>query len=840
MAATYLPDLKKLLKDFHDAASKIRNEIASIPFEDRPLQAYDIEWELESMKVALITRVGREMVREELGVESRVDRPEFSVAKQKLIDFCVVHGADITREEMEAAISESWAAPQEAMGAVESKTLHIVAEATAMPSEGENKFPFLIIQEGLSANRKLYTAEALRRGAGLFNNTPIYLDHPNGVHEGRPQPRRFEDKVGFWSDAKFVSANKNHPAGIIATANIFTESAHPWLAGRIREAIESGKPETVGVSIYVDIEAQPVRDEEHGVIYKVLELTNARSADLVAEPAAGGRVLVTAESLMEVGQNTMVEETTFESLTEDQLREVISKNPKIAELLPKPEVEKPPVTAPAVESQLPESVTKLMSALEAGADRVTQMEARLAEREKAARVAESRNRLADALRKAKAPSGVISLMTAESEDELSDSDIEAKVKAYEDIAAENRDEIRRQLPPSMRAQFVASGDKMISPVDQAMNALDIFFGNEVAEDVKQSTPKITSIRQFYGQMTGDWDVSGRYNLADAALGPYIGMSAAEAIPTQAKFIGGGTITMGNLFGTSMNRRLLGVYRGQERWWEPISVQGPLSNFKQQDRIRTDHYGPLTNRPVGTEEYTELEWGETVETYTPSGWGNIVSVNRRAIINDDLNGIRRQPVLLARAANITINEYVAALLTTNSGMGVTMSDTNTAFHATRNNTYTLPLTYDNLLTVRRGGMGISDDAGNKLLNQYRYLLVPVELSDTAWIITNSMGVPGSANNDPNIFRDASRGFRGVITVPNFDDANDWYVSFDPEESLMVPIEVGFINDQREPELFVQDGETEGMVFTHDGVYYKVRFEFGADIIDAIAMANSINA
>jgi hypothetical protein len=341
-------------------------------------------------------------------------------------------------------------------------------------------------------------------------------------------------------------------------------------------------------------------------------------------------------------------------------------------------------------------------------------------------------------------------------------------------------------------------------------------------------------------MTGDWDVSGMYNKGEAVLGDWIGMSAAEAIPTQAKFVGGATVTMGNLFGVSMNRRLLGVYRGQNRWWEPISVQGPLSNFKQQDRIRTNNYGPLTNRPVGTEEYTELTWGETVETYVPSGWGNIVSVNRRAIINDDLNGIRRQPVLLARAATVTINEYVSGLFTANAGAGVTMTDTNPAFHASRGNTGALALTYANLLTVRSAFLKLADSAGNKLLNQLRYLIVPVDLSDPAWIFINSDGVPGSNNNDPNLFADSERGIRGIITVPNFTDATNWYASVDPEEALMVPVEVGFINDQREPELFIQDGPTEGMVFTNDGMYFKVRFEFGADIIDANAMYGSIVA
>jgi hypothetical protein len=843
MGAKYLPELKKLLEGFYAAANKVKDEIAATPEEDRTWQTYDVAYELEDVKRLLISRVGKEMVKDELGIESKVVEPAFMAAKEALFGFYAEHSAEWSADDIRGLFERE----PVAAGPIEKKTLHLVAEATAIEGGDDNKFPFLIVASGLSKNRKNYGAEALRAGASLFNDAPIYLDHPDGVHEGRPQPRKFEDKVGWWSDATFAEASKKHPAGIVATANIMSSSAHPWLSGMIKEAVESGKPDLIGVSIYVDIEAQPVRDDTHGVVYNVIKLTNVRSADLVAEPAAGGRALVAAESLMEVDPEMGDEKTTLKisDLTDDQLRDELLPRLKALGLNVAEQIEPTPPPAPKPDEkvfELPAAVAEKLAAAEAAFATIEETAKRLTDREKKIAARESGESLAVAMRAAKLPQGVIAIAVGEAEGLILDDDaIAAIIERYKSVVAEGYDEVRRQLPPTQRAMFnINPLDRQVNPVERALNALDVFFGNEVAEDIKSNTPKITSFRQFYGQMTGDWDVSGMYNKGEAVLGDWIGMSAAEAIPTQAKFVGGATVTMGNLFGVSMNRRLLGVYRGQNRWWEPISVQGPLSNFKQQDRIRTNNYGPLTNRPVGTEEYTELTWGETVETYVPSGWGNIVSVNRRAIINDDLNGIRRQPVLLARAATVTINEYVSGLFTANAGAGVTMTDTNPAFHASRGNTGALALTYANLLTVRSAFLKLADSAGNKLLNQLRYLIVPVDLSDPAWIFINSDGVPGSNNNDPNLFADSERGIRGIITVPNFTDATNWYASVDPEEALMVPVEVGFINDQREPELFIQDGPTEGMVFTNDGMYFKVRFEFGADIIDANAMYGSIVA
>jgi hypothetical protein len=43
-------------------------------------------------------------------------------------------------------------------------------------------------------------------------------------------------------------------------------------------------------------------------------------------------------------------------------------------------------------------------------------------------------------------------------------------------------------------------------------------------------------------------------------------------------------------------------------------------------------------------------------------------------------------------------------------------------------------------------------------------------------------------------------------------------------------VGFVQGQREPQIFIQNDPTQGAVFTNDRITYKVRHEYGGDIVD----------
>ena len=119
---------------------------------------------------------------------------------------------------------------------------------------------------------------------------------------------------------------------------------------------------------------------------------------------------------------------------------------------------------------------------------------------------------------------------------------------------------------------------------------------------------------------------------------------------------------------------------------------------------------------------------------------------------------------------------------------------------------------------------ADAASHRLGLVGKYLLIPADLQYTAYTLANSQLQPGTADNDVNALYS-----RVVpIVVPQFTDTNNWYLMADPAE--IECIEIGYLNDQRAPEMFVQSDPTAGTVFTNDAISYKIRWIYGAGWVD----------
>ncbi len=687
-------------------------------------------------------------------------------------------------------------------------------------SPRDNRYRMLVIRPGLSLNRNLWKESVLSAAASKLDGRPIYLNHQDDT--------LMEAKIGWWSDPEYVTnlqmSDGSAASGIVATANFFENSAHPWVPAMIREAIERGVPGLIGISVDAEVRGKVARDEA-GMLYRdIEEIVAFHSADVVAEPGAGGRpVAVITEGICTDEELAMLEKLTLEELKEARpdLYNALKENAPMSE----EKVTEGNDTAP--EGRASESTSV---AVEEALKAVKTLEEKLALKEQAAaverRIAESRipAPVAELIR---AEVGN-TLRTAEELDEI----FSRVLKALSAVSS----------APDARPSFPLGpiGDSQVTPLDQAIAALQEWFGAP-DETMKGKYHPIDSIRQFYVMLTGDRNVDGFYNPRESALGDYLGMRVTEALPNQANIIGGSTITLPYIFGLSMNRALQKMYRGQNRWWEPIVTKTRLSNFKEQQRVIMHQFGSLTARPVGTEEYTELTYGETQETFTPTGFGHVVSVGRRAIINDDLESIRRIPALLAQSATYTINERVANLFLANSGAGVTLADTYTWFDATNHqgNSITSALSAGSLANAIKIAGRMTNQAGKRIGWQLRYLLIPIDLIDTAYQITAADLIPGSNNNDPNFIK-SQWGIptQNVIVVPQFTDPNNWYALADPSDIAI--IEVGFVLGREEPELFVQDAENTGTVFTHDVMMFKVRHEYGMGVLDYRGSVASIVA
>jgi len=342
--------------------------------------------------------------------------------------------------------------------------------------------------------------------------------------------------------------------------------------------------------------------------------------------------------------------------------------------------------------------------------------------------------------------------------------------------------------------------------DRLQWAAERLFGLEIPDSVRESVPHAGGLRELF-QAAG---FDGR-----------LGWEVRQV--TEANEVT--TAVMANIVGTAMNKRLVKDYAAQPKWWKPIVVEVPVRDMKQQERIRLNDFASLSLVSENS-AYANLAWDDAKETYTPAKRGNIVYVTLETIINDDLRAVQSIPKKLARAAGVTINEFVASLFTANSGEGPTMADGNHVFDAV-NHQGNLGSTALDATSFGAGMAAIAkmtDTAQKRMGLVGKWLLIPPDLEQTAFTLLYSQLKPGGNDNDMNFFQGRAQ----YIVVPNWTDANNWYLVADPGQIEL--IEIGYLDGQDAPELLVQDDPTAGTVFTNDAISYKVRWIFGGGWLD----------
>ncbi|HET8846748.1 MAG TPA: Mu-like prophage major head subunit gpT family protein, partial [Ktedonobacteraceae bacterium] len=221
-------------------------------------------------------------------------------------------------------------------------------------------------------------------------------------------------------------------------------------------------------------------------------------------------------------------------------------------------------------------------------------------------------------------------------------------------------------------------------------------------------------------------------------------------------------------------------------------------------------------------YSAITLTDTAAVYVPGKRGNLVTVSRETVLNDDLTAIKQIPTKLAVAAAYTLAEFVYAFLSGNP----TIFDGNALFTsgAPHNNLGASALSSASMqagVTTMREQTNFS---GKRLGIKPSYLIVPPELEWTAMVATKSAGLPGSPNNDIN----PMLGYVTPIVSPQLSNTSQWYFAADPR--VVDTLEIGFVGGQVNPMLFIQDSPLFGLSFTQDVITYKIRHEYGGCVID----------
>jgi hypothetical protein len=317
-------------------------------------------------------------------------------------------------------------------------------------------------------------------------------------------------------------------------------------------------------------------------------------------------------------------------------------------------------------------------------------------------------------------------------------------------------------------------------------------------------PRLSGIREFYTQLTGDYNFTGardpeRAQLATSTDLPGVLMNALNKLIV-------------------MHWQDLG--RSGYRWWEPVVS---VEHFSSLQAITGVLVGEVTVLPdVGEgEAYTELPISDSSETGTWTKYGGYIGLTLEMFERDETHRLRQYPRKLASAALRRISALVASVFTSAAGVGPAMTDGYPVFDAAHHaNLGTAALSsssweaaskavYNQPMLVAAGG------TAPRLALDARYLLVPRDLRLTGMQIL----YPNWERQAQIFSENMQRGELGdVITVPEFTDANDWAAVADPR---LAP---GIILGERfglMPEIFIADNERSGALFTNDELRMKVR-------------------
>lgn len=272
--------------------------------------------------------------------------------------------------------------------------------------------------------------------------------------------------------------------------------------------------------------------------------------------------------------------------------------------------------------------------------------------------------------------------------------------------------------------------------DRLQASLDLAFGYEPEDkekDIYDGIKPFSGLREAYVRITGDVEISGRIpqgRLQEAASGDF-----------------------NYMLGYTLNRRMLKEYKGLPELWRNIANVVSVKDFKMQELIRWGGFGILpeviaarttqgTATDTATPSYPELGFPvDTEQLYGVGTKGGMVTVTRRAIINDDLRQLGKIPSKLAKAANRTLNQFVFDLMLNmsayviNAGTkwpGTTGTANETALFASAHNNYqTTALGFDALNDLLTKGY-------NQGERGYMSAITDNPLSDSATTINVTTG------------------------------------------------------------------------------------------------------
>ncbi len=282
---------------------------------------------------------------------------------------------------------------------------------------------------------------------------------------------------------------------------------------------------------------------------------------------------------------------------------------------------------------------------------------------------------------------------------------------------------------------------------------------------------------------------------------------------------------GNILLDVANKSVMKGWELANETFERFTRKGQLSDFKPSKRVGLEEFGSLRKVREGA-EYKYITLGDKGADIALATYGEIFTITRQAIINDDMNMLSSIPEKMGGAAKATIGDLVFAILTGNPKM----PDGKALFHADHGNlgsgapsAEVLGILAELMESQTTGG------ANPRALNiMPAFVLCPPNLKRTLTQIIKSSSVKGADVNAG--IANPVQDFAEVISEARLKASSDkaYYLAADQGSDT---IEVAYLDGIDTPYIEQQEG------FTSDGVATKVRIDAGVAPLDHRGLVKS---
>nr|WP_306685392.1 ClpP-like prohead protease/major capsid protein fusion protein [Shewanella oncorhynchi] len=315
-------------------------------------------------------------------------------------------------------------------------------------------------------------------------------------------------------------------------------------------------------------------------------------------------------------------------------------------------------------------------------------------------------------------------------------------------------------------------------------------------------------------------------LARASLGDRgIGMAGLNQMQMVALAFTHSSSDFGNILLDVANKSVLKGWTAAQESFERFTRKGQLSDFKVSKRVGLEEFGSLRKVREGA-EYKYITLGDTGADIALATYGEIFSITRQCIINDDMTVLTTIPEKMGAAAKATIGDLVFAILTGNP----LMADGKNLFHADHKNLGSGVPSAESLAVLAE--LMESQTTGGKTpraLNiMPEFVLCPPNLKRTLTQIIKSSSVKGADINAG--IANPMQDFAEVISESRLKLVSDkaYYLAAGQGNDT---IEVAYLDGIDTPYIEQQQG------FTVDGVATKVRIDAGVAPLDYRGLVKS---